>query len=159
MDATGDKSPDRAQKEKFILALFKFRKFAQSVAQVLDVSLGEFMVLAGISERARCDGDFRASEAMEFLGVTKPAVSQILNSLEKKGFVTRRISDSDRRRIRVGLTDSGLETVVRLKGMFDRAITEVMDRFGEEDFSKLTELLARFESVSEEIKNLYSAPD
>ena len=156
MDKTEDNAPNHAPdsvlRVKLIRTLFKFRKLVQSIAQVLDVSFGEFMVLNGISEQSRCGEDFKAAEAMEFLSVTKPAVSQILNNLEKKGYVTREISANDRRRIVVSLTKSGLETLERLKWYFDKAMTEVVNRVGEEDVSKLIELLDRLESVCEEMK-------
>ena len=149
---TPGQAPERTLKENLLRTMFKFRKLAQSVTLDLGVSFGEFIVMKGISEHSRCNEDFRISEVMEFLSVTKPAVSQMLNNLEKKGYVTRQISESDRRRIKVSLTESGSETVERLTDYFDRGLAETANRIGEDDITRLIGLLDRVESVYESIK-------
>jgi DNA-binding MarR family transcriptional regulator len=41
------------------------------------------------------------------LGVTKQAVSQLLDTLVVRGFITREVDPDDRRRMTIGLTDRG----------------------------------------------------
>jgi len=41
------------------------------------------------------------------LGVTKQAVSQLLDTLVVRGFITREVDADDRRRMTIGLTDRG----------------------------------------------------
>jgi DNA-binding MarR family transcriptional regulator len=46
-------------------------------------------------------------DMIQRLGVTKQAVSQLLDTLVVRGFITREIDPDDRRRMTMGLTDRG----------------------------------------------------
>lgn len=61
-----------------------------------------------ITENTSCpDKKVYVSDIQSNLYITKPAVSQMLNTLEKKGYVIREIDKSDRRKIAVALTSEG----------------------------------------------------
>jgi len=63
------------------------------------------------------------------LGVSKQAVSQLLDSLVLRGYVQRSIDTVDRRRMRLGLTDRGQEVAALSRAAIDgveRRLTETV---------------------------------
>ena len=66
---------------------------------VKDINLPEYILMREIEENG---SDLTAIR--EYLSITKSAVSQMLRSLEKKGYLTRRINLRNRRNIVVELT-------------------------------------------------------
>ena len=50
-----------------------------------------------------------ASDIAKRLGITAPAVSKMLRSMEEKGYVERRVDEKDRRNTRVSITPDGKE--------------------------------------------------
>lgn len=61
-------------------------------------------VLTLISEHS---GEITQRELTGELGIHRASVSELLGKLEKKGFITRRQDDRDRRCVRISLTDKG----------------------------------------------------
>jgi DNA-binding MarR family transcriptional regulator len=53
------------------------------------------------------DDNSVVTDMIKGLGVTKQAVSQLLDSLVVRGFITRAVDPDDRRRMTLGLTDRG----------------------------------------------------
>lgn len=82
------------------------------------------------------------SDISNYLRVTSPSVTHLLNSLEKKGVVKRTQDENDRRSVRVELTDAGLEITnsadKKLKNNFNGLIEEL----GLEQTAQLHELLS-----------------
>src|SRR5262245_37009530 len=88
--------------------------FARKVA-ALDVGVAEWVVL-----RELFDGDPPApSELATAIGMTRGAVSKIIDRLETKSLVTRTISDRDRRFQTVMLSAKGRALVPRLASLAD----------------------------------------
>ena len=67
---------------------------------------GEGFVLQYIIRRG---GNVLPSEISGFMDISTARMAAALNSLERKGLITRRIDPSDRRQILVDLTDKGKE--------------------------------------------------
>jgi DNA-binding MarR family transcriptional regulator/catechol 2,3-dioxygenase-like lactoylglutathione lyase family enzyme len=89
---------------------------------VEDLPRNGSFILAGIDATGGPRTDLPAE-----LGVTKQAVSQVIDILVGRGYVTRHPDPSDRRRIVLDLTDSGqevLHAVVRGVDEVDRELTE-----------------------------------
>lgn len=103
---------------------------------------GEAMVLYWIN--AYTGSDERGpmvSEISERLNVTAPTVTQHLNSLEEQGLVERRADPSDRRIVRVRLTDAGRAMIGRIQEHRLRLFAGLVDHLGEEDSLRLARLL------------------
>lgn len=85
------------------------------------------------------------------LGATKQNVTQLINSLVKKGFVSIVPSQKDKRAVNVHLTDLGLETVIHCGGsMSIDFMADVFHAFDEKElecFYKLLEKLYRFDGT------------
>ena len=101
-----------------------------------------------------------AADIQNGLHVSRPAISQMLNSLEEKGYIRREIDGRDRRRLLLTLTAKGEKIMQVMKGHANRVIAEIISRFGEENTTRLIGLLNRFADISDELKlEILTAPE
>ena len=82
-------------------------------------------------------------QLVEDLDVSKPAVSRTLNSLETKGYVTRRRDPIDRRAHRVQLTKKALEIGPAVKRAYNQVFLLAMKGISEEEFENFVNLFGR----------------
>ena len=75
--------------------------------------------------------------------LSMPAVSQLLGSLERKGYVKRQPDENDRRKVTVLLTDSGQTLLKDAHEKIERYIDVLVSRYGEEEFGELCRLASR----------------
>lgn len=71
-----------------------------------EVTVEQFQILRNIRH-----GSQTVSDLAKMKSITKSAVSQSVENLVKKGYITRAASPDDRRRIRLELTPAGQELV------------------------------------------------
>lgn len=112
------------------------------------IAPGEFFVL-GMIERFQDVhmGGIKASTIGEVSHMSRPGVSQMLKTLEKKNLIKRVMAEEDRRVVLVCLTDSGKEVLRKSKKSFLAMVDRVYEDFGEEDTKKFIELLNRFQTI------------
>jgi DNA-binding MarR family transcriptional regulator len=113
---------------------------------------GEMIVLHFIERR---DCPVKPSEISRAVQRTTARVAATLNSLEKKGLVTREIDENDRRRILVKLTPAGRKMVEEKHRNVVRMVSTMLSMLGEEDareFVRITGRLADLASLMVEKK-------
>ena len=119
----------------------------------IDIAWGELVVLNKVSGYDECEPKCRsASDIQTDMHFSKPAVSQILNQLEKKGYIVRSIDPDDRRKINVTITESGSEITQKTNGYFESVMNEIVERFGENNCEKLCELLDELSVITDEVR-------
>lgn len=101
---------------------------------------GEMIVLHYIMRR---DCPVKPSEISRAIKRTTARVAATLNSLEKKGLVTREIDERDRRRILVKLTPAGRETVGERHRDVLRMMSQMLSLLGEEDAREYVRITGR----------------
>ena len=141
-------------KEQLIRSMFRFKKVVGvAFRPSVDVSMGEIALMKSLEDKTCHPGrKDLSSNVQNSLHITKPAISQMYNTLEKKGYITREIDTCDRRKIIATLTPEGREI---LKGMMVNAnsmLDEIIARLGEDDTRQLIELFNRLADISEDIK-------
>jgi MarR family transcriptional regulator for hemolysin len=82
-------------------------------------------------------------QLVEQLDVSKPAVSRALNSLEKKGYVTRQPDPDDKRAHRVLLTEKALEVGPTIEQIYNHIYTLAMQGISQEEFDYFIKLFGR----------------
>lgn len=139
-------------RDKLIRVMHRMRRETVHIADALDPSPGEFMALMRV---LKCGGgpELSVSDIQGGLNVSKPAVSQILNTLEKKKLILRSIDASDRRKISVTLTQDGERTLERAKLTIDSRMDEFIERFGRDDALELIRLADKLFYVLDEMRN------
>ena len=81
----------------------------------------------------------------EYLSITKSAVSQMLSSLEKKGYLTRRINVRNRRNIVVRLTHAGRVALRKQSAEFDDRYGNIVKDMDEGEVNKIIEIINRLQ--------------
>lgn len=139
--------------EQLVRSMFRFKKVVMTSHHGLDINMGEIVVMSRIAEMASCDDNgMFVSDIQRNLHITKPAISQMYNSLEKRGYIVREIDPEDRRKIQVTLTTKGHEVLQEVKKYTGMMLDQVISRLGESDTKQLINLFNRFADISEEIK-------
>ena len=109
---------------------------------------GEMAVLRLLAEENR---QLLAGEISRGLGMTTSRIAAVLNSLEKKGMITRLADPRDRRRVVVALTGRGKDFCRARRKDAERDFTHLLERLGEEDARQFVRLLGRvFAILAEE---------
>ena len=85
----------------------------------------------------------KVSEISNFLRVTSPSVTQLVNSLEAQGLVERNVDTEDRRVVRVRLTEKGERILGKAAGTFHELFEGLVEYLGEESTNRLAELLSQ----------------
>ncbi len=86
------------------------------------------------------------------LGVTRSAVSQMVNKMEKEGLLTRIPDDVDRKIAYIQLTEEAKEAY---QGEFNAAaefVGQIVDEFGEAKMDKLLSLAEEFSAIVSKTK-------
>lgn len=73
--------------------------------------------------------------------LSRPALSSVMDTLERRGFVRRDVHAEDRRRVLVSITEAGRETMERLLPELHRAEAEWVSPLSAEDRARLLGLL------------------
>ena len=140
-------------KRRLLHTLFRFKRIEFRFMPDSELNMGELMVLGSFMKNNDADENICIQHVQRRLNVTKPAISQILNSLEKKGYISREIDHSDRRKFIINPTPKGYEVMLSNKKHTDFFIAEIVSRFGEENTNQLIDLFERFHAICNEIKN------
>ncbi len=119
-----------------------------------EINVGEWTILESISAKNSCsEKNACVSDLHSEMMISKPAVSQILNSLEKKGLVTRELHSQDRRKIQLALTPYAEEVIRKSKEKSNKIFDEIAERFGQNQVEQLVLTLNKLASVLAEMDN------
>ena len=92
------------------------------------------------------EGPVLPGEISDEMGISSARIAATLNSLERKGLVTRRIDSDDRRRILVELTSEGVAQTQAHGHELLANIMQMLSTLSEEDareYVRITSVLAR----------------
>lgn len=137
---------DTGYAEQIHHLMAKFRKLGAG-ANFGDMTQGEFMILKTIKMISERSEGVTISTLSERLRISKSAVSQMINSLEDKGYVERFTTRNDRRLVYVRLTVRGGEVLSEKLRTFLKGMNTVFDKMGEEDTKELLRLLRKLYDI------------
>jgi len=144
---------DNELRDRLMHAMFRFKKVGMIFPPGLDIHMGELFVMRSIDGKCPFpEHNSPVSDLPKHLMISKPAMSQLLKRLEKKGYINREIDKADRRKISVTLTPKGQEILAGTKDYADKMLDTVIARFGEDNLLQLLELFTRLTDISEEVK-------
>lgn len=105
-----------------------------------DVNFSEYILMREIAENKSDLTSIR-----EYLSITKSAVSQMLRSLEKKGYLTRRIDKKNRRCIVVELTEAGRVVLLEKSEEFSVRYEGITNGMQEREIKQIIKLIDRIQ--------------
>ncbi len=119
----------------------------ENMVKDLPINNKELLILKSIMTSE----DITSAEISEMFSVSKAAVSQFVSSLEKRGYLRRRLSDKDRRRVYFDITNVGVELVRSTDEYIAESINIVKERLGEKDYNTMTGLLKKTTKILADI--------
>ena len=148
MDA-GDRS--RSAADHLLRLLPRFQRWAVTAVQAnrggQDLSLRQVAVLHLIRE-----GAVFPSELARQLRISPAVVTGLLDRLEQRGYLRRLADASDRRRLRLALTDTGLAASLAVEQMLSRDIAAYLDRAPAPQRDALEQALDLLERVVDDLE-------
>lgn len=142
-------------KRHFVSVLFKVKKIDVCEGTGQSLPLSEMAVLRRLLSNGCQEGNSMCmSDIHHNLYISKPAVSQILNSLERKGYINRYIDKNDRRKILVTATPKAYDALKSTENALDGKLNRILSEFGEENMmmliNQLTSLYEIYERINKE---------
>ena len=117
--------------------------FARTGAQVSRTELG---LLAALAARPH-----RITELAVREGITQPAVTQLVNRLQVRGWVERDGHPGDGRVVLVGLTNSGRETLDRVRAEYRALLHEEMAALEDDEVETLASAIDILDGLIERL--------
>ncbi|MFP5258344.1 MAG: MarR family winged helix-turn-helix transcriptional regulator [Acidobacteriota bacterium] len=113
---------EREQLTRLLIEFYeKFSSWEHGVVKESGLSLPQMHTL----EILGADGDLRMTELAGKMGITTGSLTVLVDRLERGGFVARKPHETDRRSIRVGLTDEGRRLFVEHHQLHDQLTQEI----------------------------------
>ena len=88
------------------------------------------------------------SDIQNDLCMSKAALSQFLNSLERKGHIHKKTDPADKRKIMLSLTPKGRETFDSTHQRILRILDDIIARFGRDNMDAFLEMFNQFSDIS-----------
>lgn len=121
---------------------------ASSLSDILnDFNRGEVGVLSYLTFDKEMAS---AGELSNKLNVTTARIASILNSLENKGFIKRKIDEFDKRKTLVVITSKGKELVLSTKDEIINKIVRVIKEVGIEEVKNYVLIALKIRKILEE---------
>lgn len=113
----------------------KMRPFMQA----LGLSAGQPKILSFLRMRDGC----MQKDLAEYCNIEPATVSRLLNNMEERGLIARRIDDGNRRAVRISITETGKEIERRMRLHFQEVNRISLDGFSEEEGEQFIGYLRR----------------
>jgi len=104
-------------------------------------------------------GPLTAGEIAQHTGLTTASVTNLIDRLERKGFVRRERDSADRRRVIVRPEPARLAELDRLFGAIQASFAAVLDSYSDEQLATILDFLTRATEYSRGILAGYGQPD
>lgn len=121
---------------------------------IANIPRAGFVTLCAIDDHTGDSSeDMPVSQLAALHGISKASVSQTLGSLEKRGYIERRIDPRDHRVVLVRLTDEGREIIRRAQQSLCTLLEQIISTFGEIKTNALCDLMDEFCVIRQEIED------
>ncbi|MHB1611490.1 MAG: MarR family winged helix-turn-helix transcriptional regulator [Sulfobacillus sp.] len=107
-------------------------------SQYGDLSRPQFRLMMKL-----CNSNPTVSELAESLNISSPGVTQMVDKLASRGYITRYTPDRDQRVVRISISDRGREVLHVAVTQFEERVMAMMQTFSVREKEVLTELLQR----------------
>ncbi|MDH6364472.1 DNA-binding MarR family transcriptional regulator [Enterococcus sp. PF1-24] len=142
-------------RNQFFTTISKYKKIETAFSAEWEISVNELAILKRITQGCQLskngNTNLDIAEIRERLTITKPAVSYILNTLEKKQYITREIDNKDRRKVSITATEKGHKIVKQFSKKMENSWNLLLDNFGESEMENLVGSMEHLIHICEEI--------
>ncbi|WP_375323826.1 MarR family winged helix-turn-helix transcriptional regulator [Flagellimonas sp. GZD32] len=120
----------------------KINEIMNNALKPFEVSLQQFNVLRIL--RGQKGKPANLSTLNERMVTKMSNTTRLVDKLLIKGFVERTVCPSNRRKVEIVITESGLKALEQMDASLEQAHEEIYQNFNKEDLEKLNELLDKF---------------
>lgn len=128
-------------------AISRFCRLQINIKRELPIRASEMGVLIYVEKSNKQATPIMISN---FFGITKPSVTEMVNSLVKKGYLIKIPSKVDKRSYTLGVTQKGYELLETTHKEYFRGIEILEERMGYEDFKLFIQLLQKANKILNE---------
>lgn len=143
---------------QLVHSIFQFKRLINSglgmeaAENKNSLNMAELILMNGVANNtADSENNVGMADIRTYLQVTKGAVSQMLGSLEKKGFINRDIDKSNRRNLIVTLTPEGRQILEQQYSAFSDRLETIISRLGEDDVRQMVGIVNRMIEITNEL--------
>jgi len=99
------------------------------------------------------------TDLAEYIGVSLPSMSKLVDTLTSRGFIERTPDASDRRRVRLGLTEAGGEVLAKAREAVKASFVAKLGRLGPQEVATVTASMALLSSLFAQVSENGETPD
>jgi len=139
--------------DKYMNANIVFSKFSRDYTELkknLPIRPSEMGVINIITKRG---GDFTPLAIAELLGVSKPMIAAHISSLEKKGYIVKEKSETDKRSFYVRPTEKAKSLADEFEIKQTKILQNIENEIGRDEFNGLIALLQKASDALAREKN------
>lgn len=130
-------------RQELFSAVVRMRRANTHPPVPVGVTPAEGQAMIAIARLEQQGASVRSGEVAKCSHSTPSAMSQVLKSLEEKGFITRQRSAGDCRGVTVHLTERGWKLETRHRRMHDRRLDEALAYLGQDDAREFVRIVKR----------------
>jgi len=134
-------------------ALGRFCRLKLAVKQDLPLRSSEMGVLIYLSKQT---GDVTPLMVSEFLRVKKPSVTPLIQTLIKKGYVTKQQSKIDKRSYTLQVTERGFRLLEEVEADYLLSVSVLKEKLGDDQFNEWIRLTEKANTILEELASCES---
>jgi DNA-binding MarR family transcriptional regulator len=123
------------------------------VKQDLPLRSSEMGVLIYLSKQT---GDVTPLMVSEFLRVKKPSVTPLIQTLIKKGYVTKQRSQVDKRSYTLQVTERGSRLLEEVEADYLLSVSVLKEKLGDDQFNEWIRLTEKANTILEELASCES---
>ena len=141
--------------DKYLNDIFTMMKFMDNMTisdQEMRFNSTEMRLIGQILAFRYVGKRLISTQLAQLLGITRSAVSQIVNRMEKDGVLRRVPDDVDRKIAYIELTEETLETYKEDLAVSKAFIGRAVEKYGEEKFNRMVDSFVDFFSMLNEEK-------
>ena len=136
------KEPRNVYAQKLLRAFTQFRKIHWKPPHVKDLKPSEFMVLHAVKHSfLESENGLMVSDISKFLKIARPTVTQLVNSLQRKGFLDKCADEHDKRVVRINLSEKGKNLAKQGADEFYKRFEGLAEYIGDKKSLELANLL------------------
>jgi len=133
--------------------LGRFCRLKLAVKQDLPLRSSEMGVLIYLSKQT---SDVTPLMVSEFLRVKKPSVTPLIQTLIKKGYVTKQRSQVDKRSYTLQVTERGSRLLEEVEADYLSSVLVLKEKLGDDQFNEWIRLTEKANTILEELASCES---
>jgi DNA-binding MarR family transcriptional regulator len=138
----------RKNTEAFLEAL-KNPYFHNTANVSTDYLRGECRLLSFLAQNT--EKAFQSGELAKLLGFTTPRIASTLKSLEKKNLIKRSVSENDKRRVYVSITEEGISYIEGKRENVCLFFDGIFGKMTQEECSEFIRLITKICEIGEQL--------